>query len=454
MTWLKRLWPRRLIHQLTLLLILALLASHAIAVLLLQRTGTLLHPLSRVQVLERLGSAYHAATGLRKDDGERMLARMNGAETRFWISTDADVPAFEMHPEELRLTSALATELKVPASAIHMQLERIGGGPAREDVLSPAGWEPLRLRSSITLPSGLYLNALQQPSGAYEWSRLLAYALPMSIVPILSILLFFVARVVSPFRTLAAATERISRGERLSAPMLAGPREAQELSQAFNLMQERLARHVEGRTRMLAALSHDLNTPLTELRLQLELLDDGPLRDDLLDSLDELRDMVAETLGFIRDDAVQEPTMRLSLNELLDDLARRYRTLGQPLDWQAGAELFCHGRPLALKRALTNLIDNALHYGGDASIRLEQAAESEIRLLILDHGPGIDPARLEQVFEPFVQLDETQGRRGLGLGLAIARACIQAHGGELTLENRPLAGLCAMVRLPADGSAV
>ncbi|MCW2291455.1 signal transduction histidine kinase [Pseudomonas sp. BIGb0408] len=451
MRWLARLWPQRLIHQLAVLLILALLASHGIAVLLLQRTGALVHPLSRAQILERLGTAYHAAVELNQGDGERLLISMGGVEARFWIAAEADVPSFEMHPEELRLTAELANELQAPAELIHMQLERIGGGPAREDVLSPAGWEPLRLRSSIRLPSGQYLNALQHPSGAYEWSRLLAYALPVSIVPILLILLFFMARVVRPFRTLAAATERISRGERIAPLSLSGPREAQELSRAFNLMQERLARHVEGRTRMLAALSHDLNTPLTELRLQLELLDDGPLREDLLDSLDELRAMVAETLDFIRDDAVQEPTVRLSLTALLDDLARRYRTLGQPVSWQSGPEVFCRCRPLALKRVLTNLIDNALQHGGDAVISLERTATGEISLEVLDHGPGIDPARLEQVFEPFVQLNAENGASGLGLGLAIARACVQAHGGELTLENRPPAGLCAVVRLPAGG---
>ena len=446
----RRLWPQRLVHQLTVLLILALLASHGIAVLLLQHSGALLHPLSREQVLERLQTAYHGAVELQPADAQRLLQAMGQSDARFWIAAEADVPSFEMHPEERRLTGELAAELQIAGAHIHMQLERMGGGPAREDVLSPAGWEPLRLRSSIMLPSGLYLNALQHPSGAYEWGRLLAYALPVSIVPILLILLFFLARVVRPFRTLAAATERISQGERIGPLQVAGPREAQELSQAFNRMQERVARHVEGRTRMLAALSHDLNTPLTELRLQLEMLDDGALRDDLLDSLDELRAMVAETLDFIRDDAKQEPTLRLSLNGLLDDLAQRYRTLGQPVSWHIDQELFCQCRPLALKRALTNLIDNALQHGGDVVVSLGRSASGDIRLEILDHGPGIEPAKLEQVFEPFVQLSGERRGKGLGLGLAIARACIHAHGGELTLENRPPAGLCAVVHLPAD----
>ena len=444
-----RLWPQRLVHQLAVLLILALLGSHAIAVLLLQRSGALLHPLSRAQVLERLQTAYHGALALQPADAQRLLEAMGQADARFWIAAEADVPSFEMHPEEQRLTGELASLLQIIPSQVHMQLERTGGGPAREDVLSPAGWEPLRLRSSILLPSGLHLNALQHPSGAYEWSRLLAYALPVSIVPIVLILLFFLARVVRPFRTLAAATERISQGERIGPLQMAGPREAQELSQAFNRMQERVARHVEGRTRMLAALSHDLNTPLTELRLQLEMVDDGALRDDLLDSLDELRAMVAETLDFIRDDAVQEPTQRLSLNRLLDDLAQRYRTLGRLVSWHSAEEQFCHCRPLALKRALTNLIDNALQHGGDAVVSLRVGPAGDSCLEILDHGPGIDPARLEQAFEPFVQLTGERRGKGRGLGLAIARASVQAHGGELTLENRPPAGLCASVRLPA-----
>jgi signal transduction histidine kinase len=163
--------------------------------------------------------------------------------------------------------------------------------------------------------------------------------------------------------------------------------------------------------------------------------------------------MVRETLNFVRGDSVQEATVRISLNAMLDDLARRYQTLGQPVIWVGSEPVDCDCRPLALKRALTNLIDNALHHAGDATISLSREEGGMIRMEVLDHGPGIEPSWLTQVFEPFVQLgrggaDVSQGG-GLGLGLAIARACIQAHGGELALENRPPAGLCAVVRLPA-----
>lgn len=452
MTWLRRAWPRTMARQLGVLLLLALLASNLIAVLLLQRTGSLVHPLSRTLVVERLAIAYQAARDLPHADARRLLDSMATADTRFWIAPGAEVQPFAMHTEEQRLAAAVRTRLGLgDRLVVALQLERSNGGPAREHLFKRAGWEALRLRSSIGLPNGSQLNAEQAPAGAYEWGRLLAYSVPVSTIPVLLIVIFFMRRVVAPVKRLALATERVSRGEWIAPLPLSGPREAQELTVAFNVMQERIARHVEGRTRMLAALSHDLNTPITELRLQVELLDDPALRQDMLDSLDELRAMVSETLDFVRGDAVQEATVEVSLSGLLEDRARRYQTLGTPIDWQGSPPMACRCRPLALKRALTNLIDNALRHGGDARLRLYREGQGALCIEIRDHGAGIDAAWLQQVFEPFVQLgkggaDPSQGG-GLGMGLAIARACVQAHGGELVLENRE-PGLAALVRLP------
>lgn len=448
------LWPRRMTQQLTLLLLLALLASNAIAMLFLQRTGALIHPLSRTLAVERLITAYHATQGLSAEDASRLLAAMQTPDSELWVSAWPIANTLDMRAEEYRLVADLSHRLKLPAeTTIGMQLERISGGPAREHVFVAAGWAPLRLRTSIDLLNGSYLNGIQHPAGGYEWGRMLAYTLPVTTIPVLLIVVFFMRRIVRPVKTLAKATERVSRGEWIPPLPLSGPQEARDLTTAFNIMQARIARHVEGRTRMLAAISHDLNTPITELRLQMELLDDGPERDDMLDSLDELRAMVRETLNFVRGDAVQEATVEISLTVLIDDLAKRYTTMGTPIGWHGASEITCRCRPLALKRALTNLIDNALKHAGDATVSLFKASDGDIHLEVLDHGTGIEPAWLTQVFEPFVQLSQTgtdhpQGG-GLGLGLAIARACVQAHGGELTLENRPPAGLCAVVRLPA-----
>lgn len=447
-------WPKRLVNQLSLLLLLALLASNAIAMLLLQRTGSLIHPLARSFSLERLINAHHAALDLSATEAQHLLHAMSSADARFWISPQPEVEPFALRPEEQRLSDALRERVPLgPDVVIGMQLERITGADARAHVFSPAGWAPLRLRSSIALPDGRYLNALQHPAGAYEWGRVLAYSLPVTTVPVLLIVMFFIGRVVRPIKTLAHASERLSRGEWMAPLPLLGPQEARELTAAFNTMQANIARHVEGRTQMLAAISHDLNTPLTELRLQVELLDPGTSRDDMLESLGELSAMVRETLNFVRDDAQQEPTQTVSLNALLDDLAKRYRRLNQPVDWPGAAPLQLTCRPLALKRALSNLIDNALHHAGDAGLTLFQEANGGLCLEILDHGPGLPEAWLSKVFEPFVQRGPGATRAGqgggLGLGLAIARACIQAHGGELRLENRPPAGLCAVLRLPA-----
>jgi signal transduction histidine kinase len=436
-------------HQLGVLLLLALLASNAIAMLFLQRTGALIHPLARTLTLERLATAYHVAHELSSADASRVLATMTTADAGFWIAPRSQVEPDDMRAEERRLTRDLRGRLVLsPRIEVDMQLERTSGGPAREQVFAAAGWAPLRLRTRIELPDGQQLNALQHPAGAYEWSRLLAYTLPVTTIPVLLIVIFFMRRVVKPVKDLAQATERVSRGEWIAPLPLTGPQEARDLTLAFNVMQERIARHVEGRTRMLAAISHDLNTPITELRLQVELLEDGSLRDDMLESLAELRAMVRETLDFVRGDALQEKTRTVSVNGLLDDLARRYQTLEQPVSWGVIEPIDCHCRPLALKRAITNLIDNALKHAGDAQVSVWLEEGGLIRLEILDHGPGIEPSWLTQVFEPFVQLGRG-GAGGVGLGLAIARACIQAHGGELALENRPPAGLCAVVRLPA-----
>ncbi len=264
---LRHFWPRRMAHQLGVLLLLALLASNAIAMLYLQRTGALIHPLSRTLAIERLITAYHVALGLSAEDASRLLASMQTPDSHFWVASNAIADTGGMRPEEQRLVSDLRKRLTLPASPlIGMQLERISGGPAREHVFVAAGWAPLRLRTSIELPDGKQLNAIQHPAGGYEWGRMLAYTLPVTTVPVLLIVIFFMRRVVQPVKTLAQATERVSRGEWISPLPLSGPQEARDLTRAFNVMQERIARHVEGRTRMLAAISHDLNTPITERR--------------------------------------------------------------------------------------------------------------------------------------------------------------------------------------------
>ena len=444
-----------MVSQLVLLLVAALLLANLIAIVGIQFVGSLLHPMSRSLALERLTVAWQVTQALDSPGASPLLAAMREDGARFWQESQPEVASFPMRREERRLASELTSRLGLPADMpIIMQLERSDGGLARGHIFSASRWEPLRLRTTIALADGRYLNGIQPMFQSWEWSRLLAYSLPVACVPLMLISIFFILRVVRPIRTLASATDRVSRGEWTSPLPLAGPQEARELTRAFNLMQVRLARHIESRTRMLAAMSHDLNTPLTGLRLQVELLDPGPAQDDMLESLNDLRAMVSETLNFVRGEASQEQSQRCSLTSLLEERVRRYQQLGKPVQWQGAEEIVIDCRPLALRRALGNLLDNAFTYGGDATLTLYQAADG-VHIEVLDHGPGITPENLEQAFEPFVRLhdkpqpEQHQSGGGLGLGLSIARACIHAHGGELTLQNRPPAGLCAVIMLPS-----
>lgn len=469
---LRRLRPKRMATQLGVLFVIALLTSSVIAAVWLQNVGALIHPLSRSHVLSVMATAVEATRRMPPTAAATFLADVSDDATRLWVAGSADVPPFEMRPEERAIARDLLARAGLrDGTPIFMQLERVTGDHARAFFLSPAGWAPLRLRTSIQLPNGAWLNALQHPSGGYEWQRILAYSLPVSTLPVLLVVLFSIYRVVRPIKRPAQHAERFSRGETVPPLEPSGPLEARELTASFNTMQQRITRHMQTRTRMLAAISHDLNTPITALRLQVELMTPSDARHDMLESLNELRYMVRETLDFVRGDAVAEPTSMVSLNALVDDLMRRYTLMGKPVRWAQADPVRCLCRPVALKRAITNIIDNALHHGGDAHVSLRLAPSQAIMLEVLDHGPGIAPDMLEQVFEPFIQArartdgasrdDDLLGFEpnggadritpGLGLGLAIARSIVNAHGGELTLENRPPAGLCAVIRLPPGG---
>lgn len=447
MSQLKRLLPQKMMSQLGLLMISAIVMANLVAVGGLQLIGNLLSPATRNLAVERIELAYLAS---QLTPGSPLhILREDGAT--FWIDDRAEVAPFPMQREERRLRDAMLRLKGVtPEMQVTFQLERSDGGRARWHLFSAANRDPLRLRSTLSLPDGTYLNGIQPLDPAYAWIKLLSLSLMIMTVPLILLSLYFTHRVVRPIQRLAAATDALSRGDWTGSLPLVGPRESQDLTASFNLMQQRLARHLEGKTRMLASMSHDFNTPLTELRLQIELMDAGDARDDMLESLTDLQSMVSETLNFIRDETTQEKTCQCNLSKLVSDLTQRYGQKGESVRWQGDADITIDCRPLAIKRVLSNLIENALSYAGEASVTLT-AEGNRVRIEVLDSGPGIPEKLLEQAFEPFVRLnDKHHLGGGLGLGLSIARACVHAHGGELSLKNRSPAGLCATILLPGS----
>jgi len=247
-----------------------------------------------------------------------------------------------------------------------------------------------------------------------------------------------------PLGLLAAAAQRLGRD--MTAPPMPedGPREVRAAAHAFNEMQTSLRRFVEDRTQMIAAISHDLRTPITRLKLRAEFVDDDEQRGKMLADLDEMEAMIHATLAFARDDAAIEPHAPVDVAAMLAGLAEDF---GATYSGPKG--LMVHAGPIALKRAFANLLENAQAYAGGANVVLARDSAG-IVVTIDDDGPGIPEAELERVFAPFYRVEGSRNREtgGTGLGLAVARSALRAHGGDIQLANRSGGGLRVTVTLP------
>jgi signal transduction histidine kinase len=231
-----------------------------------------------------------------------------------------------------------------------------------------------------------------------------------------------------------------------------GARELRDAAHAFNTMQDRLRRYLDSRTRVLAAMSHDLKTPLTRLRLQVETLIEPALQARISRELDEMESMVHEALSLFRGLDDGEPAAPLDIDALLAQLRAEFADMGGEVTVVGQALRPFTGRAGALKRCLTNLIANAIKFGTCAEVSVADS-EQELVVRIRDRGPGIPPDELERVFEPFYRVESSRNRDsgGTGLGLSIARDIAQAHGGTLSVANLPAGGLEATLRLPRRG---
>ena len=226
-----------------------------------------------------------------------------------------------------------------------------------------------------------------------------------------------------------------------------------QAAHAFNDMQARLQRLLTNRTTMLAALSHDLRTPLTLLRLRIEAQPDSEDREKMLASIDTLDGMIDATLKYARDTTAPETWRPTDLSALLASIVDDMEDAGMPVGMRPADPLVLECQPGGLRRVVTNLIENAIKYGTVARVSLE-ATPQAARIVIDDDGPGIPEAELLKVFEPFHRLEQSRSREtgGSGLGLAIAQAIAEAHHGAITLTNRPEGGLRAVLSLPRSAS--
>ena len=461
--WRVRLWPRSLGGRTALVLVLALMV--------VQAAGLTIHALDRVD-LQRLVQAREISA---RAFAAWRMAVLAPRERRAALIADLELPSgMEV---EISPRPAVRPGMRPPTQHA-MRLFRIdprtlppGPGPDAAAGLPP-GPPPMfpRLRpretlfaedgagtyiASFRLPDGDWLNiraSLPPPRPWHSETFLIAF-IAMSVAGV-GLILWAVTRLTRPVRVLAAAAERLGRD--VNAPPLeeGGPSEVSKAAHAFNTMADRIRRYVADRTQMLAAIGHDLKTPITRLRLRAEFLDDDEQRRKMLADLDEMEAMIAATLAFARDDAAAEPSTQLDLAALCrtvaDEAADARPERAEAIAYAGPERLVVRARPVALKRAIANLVNNALNYGGAARITLAPPEGGQLRLNVEDDGPGIPPHELEAVFAPFRRLEGSRNREtgGTGLGLPIARNILRAHGGDVVLRNRATGGLVAVATLP------
>lgn len=449
MTILRRLVPDTLGSRVILVLLVGLIAFHLGSLWLHQLgTETVLGTTREAQLAERLAAAKRAVSELPPSERDRTAHALSSASLDMhWTLA----PTIRLVDETSPRIEALRARLGELVPELEAGSLRLGYAESGVPGLEPAQH---LLLGALPLPDGTWLNfsaALFRPTTPEHATMLSTTAMAVGIL----VLGLIVVRLISrPLRALSDAADRIGQPGAAAPVPETGPREVRHAAQAFNRMQARIDALIAGRTQALAAVSHDLRTPISRLRLRAGFLEDAEAASAIDADLAEMEAMIAATLAYLRGDAEAEPRRPADLVAILVTLCHAAADAGADVIYSGPpqARLLC--RPVTLKRAFANLIENAVTYGGSARVTLLDGP-TEIVVRVEDVGPGIPEAELEAVFEPFRRLEESRNRGtgGTGLGLTIARRAVEAHGGTVQLANRPKGGLVTTVQLPRSAEA-
>ncbi|MBP2306014.1 ATP-binding protein [Azospirillum melinis] len=460
-------FPDSLAARIALTVVLALLLTQAISALVYLTDRSEGPPIHGPNVLiQRITAIVQLVESTPPQGRERVVRAIDDPVLRVELSPDRPPPLSPGAYAGGRfegLKRRLSEQLDTADRNILIEVQRPPRGEPRDDPRPPppfmAGDEPRHwgphVRLSVRLGDGSWLSFTggEPLPGPFGIVRFVLW-MGAIVAVILLVSLLAARRVTAPLAGFAAAAERLSVDGQADPLPEEGPRELRAATRAFNRMQARLARFVADRTQMLAAIGHDLRTPITRLRLRAELVDDPEMQRRMLSDLDEMEAMISATLAFARDDAQREPRGRFDLADLLQSLCDDRVDAGHRALYDGPAHAVAEGRTVALRRALANLMDNAIKYGGGFTVRLETGPDgSQHRNALIhidDDGPGIPEAEFEKVFAPFYRLERSRSRDtgGVGLGLSTARSIIRGHGGDVTLANRAEGGLRATVTLP------
>ncbi len=373
-----------------------------------------------------------------------ILDRLPAAERSSWLSRlERPNYSFELSGE-VHGAPPQTPALEDFADAITKALRPF---PVTEIAQVPSMRETILVQVRLADGHSLVIRARRVARPISEW---VTWVLVVQLVVLVACAWQGIRLVTRPLADLASAADGL--GPDLQSVTLAedGPEEVSRASRAFNAMQRRISAYMDERVEILAAISHDLQTPMTRMRLRTELMQESVERDKLRQDLDAMQALVREGLIYARTlHGDPESLCRLDVGALLESIVDDYRDVGQPVSFEGNAGGPQETRPQALRRIVTNLVDNALKFGDRAYVRVE-ASERALTISVLDSGPGIPADRLETVLKPFYRLEGSRNRMtgGTGLGLAIAQQLSKALGATLSLHNRPEGGLEARLVLP------
>lgn len=471
-----RIWKRSLATQFICLMLFALLLSQAISFFISwDERGQAVRDAYRGEFLNRAEAVARLLETTPPGLEDDITGANNTLNTRYWVTAEgpaADPVAwrqtawqhltqpFSSSDSAIFVAKALKTDLrhdktgaKAVAASPWMDV------PAGE-WNSPRPAKFIRLDNyygvglAVQLNHGAWLNtAFAKPAMGGFWTSQSVLTLLVTALILSAIMILATRRITRPMRRMAIAAEALGRGEAMTPLPETGPEDIRNTAEAFNRMQDRLQRFVADRTRMLAAIGHDLRTPITTLRLRAEFVTDSETREKMLATIDEMQKMTEATLSFAREEAAAEETRAIDLSALVQSLSDDLADLGHDVTFTNGHKIPYRCRADALRRAIRNLIENAVRYGQRARVTMVRG-EDGIDIIIDDDGPGIPAHLAEQVFVPFFRLEDSRNREtgGVGLGLSIARSIVRNHGGDIRLVNSAT-GLSAIITLPAIGTS-
>jgi signal transduction histidine kinase len=432
-------WPRTLASRLSLIFLIGLILAQGLSF--------------GVQYYERYESAKNTMLGNLETDVSTSVAildRLPAAERPAWLPKLARRNYGYVLDEGQPGTPMLPNNAPISVSSIQQAL-----GETYTLTYNQIPGPKMHYQAHLRLKDGNPLTIDVRPAMAP-----LSPWLPMVLLGQLALLIgctWLAVRIaVSPLTRLAQAVETLdpnAHGVRLDEK---GPTEVVHAAKAFNAMQDRIAVYLKERMHLLAAISHDLQTPITRMKLRAEFMDDGIEKDKLYSDLGEMEHLVREGVAYARSiHGATEASCRISLDAFLESLVFDYQDTGQDVQLSGKNAAIIDTRPHALRRVLVNLVDNALKFGGSAQIQVQPAANGQLAIQVLDRGPGISEQELAEVLKPFYRVESSRNREtgGTGLGLAIAQQLANAMGGALTLSNREGGGLCAELRLGCDSQA-